>query len=233
MPPPLPVSRDFSNSSDRGQSHDMELNLSRIDVPAQLASNLGPAQLKLGAEKPTDMKVVEIAFHPSLTRAANFDDEPDDDGLYLVLQPKNAVGQMVPTPAALDIAVLDPSREGDAARIGRWTYSAVEVKAKLQPIGSNQGIHLSLPWNGPDPAADRVIVFIRYTFPDGRQVVNDKHIFVAGKGSMKTVWVPRSTDESPVTAASFERPSPIPNVIRPSGNSALGGPEAAPLPRGY
>jgi hypothetical protein len=228
MPPTLPTSKGFSVSGPKLPANDMELNLSRIEVPTQLASSQGQAQLKIAAEKPSDMRIIEITFHPALSRAANFDDEPDDDGLYLVLQPKNVSGQVVLTPANLDIAVLDPSREGDAARISRWSYTAAEVKAKIQPTGSNQGIHLTLPWNGPDPAADRVVVFVRYTFPDGRQVVNDKTLFTAGKGSMKTVWVPRNTDGSQVVAASFEqdRPTTPSNVVRPQPSFA----EPAPNP---
>ncbi len=218
QPPALPVSRTFSDAGAKPLRPDMELNLSRIEIPAQLASGREPAQLKMASQLPSDLRIVEIAFHPTLTRAANFDDEPDDDGLYLVLQPKNVAGEVVPTPATLDIAVLDPSRDENAARIGRWTYSAAEVKAKFQPLGNHQGIHLTLPWNGPDPGADRVVVFVRYTFPDGRQVVNDKTIFVSGAGSLKTVWVPRSLDGSAVVPASHaqEEPARAP-VVRPSG----------------
>lgn len=238
-PPGMPVLKDFtSNSQPNAQSksapvNNLELNLSRIEVPNQLASASGErALLKLGAEKPSDMRIVELAFHPTLSRAANFDDESDDDGLYLVLQPKNAEGQLVPTFATLEIVVHDPARIGtegqnEASRVGRWAYSANEVKSKFQPIGTSQGIHLTLPWNGPDPQADRVIVYVRYTLPDGRQVVNDKTIFVSGKGNMKTVWVPRS-DSSAVVTASGEQPladNPT-NVIRPQGSTY----EPAPKP---
>ncbi len=246
LPPGMPVLKDrggstgFSanNPSGTAPSNNLELNLSRIEVPNQLASTQSNsaagnrALLKLGSEKPADMRIVEIAFHPTLTRAANFDDESDDDGLYLVLQPKNTDGQLVPTFADLEIAVLDPAREGDsnAARIGRWSYSAIEVKTKFQPIGTSQGIHLTLPWNGPDPVADRVVVFVRYTLPDGRQVVNDKTIFVSGKGNMKTVWVPRSTDNSAVVTASAQQPIASPsnpsNVVRPPASRS----EPAPVP---
>ncbi len=239
-----------SGRSTSAPSNNLELNLSRIEVPNQLASTQSNTaagnrtQLKLGSEKPADMRIVEIAFHPTLTRAANFDDEGDDDGLYLVLQPKNTNGQLVPTFADLEIAALDPAREGDsnASRIGRWSYSAIEVKSKFQPIGTSQGIHLTLPWNGPDPLSDRVIVFVRYTMPDGRQVVNDKTIFVSGKGNMRTVWVPRSSDASTVVTASAQQPvqfnappntqQPLPpqtnptNVVRPPAAQN----EPAPVP---
>ncbi len=249
LPPGMPVLKDLSMSSqpNAAPSNNLELNLSRIDIPNQLTSSQGGgnpssanrsnrAQLTLGSERPADMRIVEIAFHPTLTRAANFDDESDDDGLYLVLQPKNVEGQLVPTFADLEVAVIDPAREGDvnSMRIGRWNYSAVEVKAKFHPIGSSQGIHLTLPWNGPDPTADRVQVFIRYTLPDGRQVVNDKTIFVSGKSSMRTVWVPRSSDNSQVVTASGEGNSSLPplnskNIV--GSQAAQNDPAPSPINR--
>ena len=245
MPPPLPVMTNGFTSSAEGRgnldpSNDLELNLSRIEVPSQLAGKAsgGQAKITMAAEKVTDTRVVELGFHPSLSRSANFDDRADDDGLYLVLQPKNERGQMVPEAADLSIVVLDPAREGDAARIGRWDYSAEEVRGKMQPIGSNQGIHLTLPWNGPDPSADRVIVFARYTFENGRQVIGQKEIFVSSDGGLRTVWAPRGTTANPaahdepvsrVAQASAESTSAAAvNVVRPAVGTTTG--EPAPPP---
>ena len=41
------------------------------------------------------------------------DDEADDDGLYLVLQPLNESGEMVPVAADLSVVILDPSGRVD------------------------------------------------------------------------------------------------------------------------
>lgn len=258
MPPPLTV----LPSGDGGLvvSNSLERNLSRVGVNAQLASRGtvvedgevvgGGATIRPAVEKVTDTRVVELAFHPSLSRAMNFDDQSDDDGLYLVLQPLNEQGQMVPGAAELSIVVLDPSREGNQARIGRWDLSAGEVQNKLRPIGSSQGIHLTLPWNGPDPGADRVIVFVRYTFTDGRQVIGEKTFFIAGDNGLQTVWAPRGeragaeasptatavagatqystpTDRSQVAQASAVSGS---HVVRPAVGSSL--PLPAPPPAG-
>lgn len=252
-PPPLPGVSQLGNGTPVAPENNLEMNLSRIEIPkqktpAQLASNtsVNQASIKIATEKVTDTRVVELAFHPSLSRAINMDDRPDDDGLYLVLQPKNERGQMVPVAADLTIFVLDPAREGDAAKIGRWEYKAADVQSKLQPIGSEQGIHFRLPWNGPDPAADRIIVFALYKFDNGRQVMGEKEIFISSDGSHKTVWTARdgaSSSVPQVASASYVTPSgerPVNNdvaaspasptlVIRPaSGTSTF---DPAPQPR--
>ena len=225
IPPPLPVVQS-NQGSDRSAApeNDFELNLSRIEIPAMLAgqSSAG-AKVTVAQEQVTDTRVIELAFHPSLCRSVNFDQQEDDDGLYLVLIPRNERGQMVPSYAKLSIVVLDPAREGESARIGRWDYSPSEVQSKMQPIGTQQGIHLSLPWNGPDPSADRVIVFARYTYENGRQVIGQKEIFVNSEHGLKTVWTPRGSGVTtpastrfPVAQASATEP-----VSPKSGNHAV------------
>ncbi len=211
MPPPLPAVTKNADGELVAPENSLEMNLSRIEVPSRLASTSSTTQatIQVASEKPTDTRVVELAFHPTLSRAINIDDRPDDDGIYLVLLPKNERGQMVPVSAELTIFALDPSREADKAQIGRWEYSAEDVKAKLQPIGSEQGIHFRLPWNGPDPGADRVVVFALYKFENGRQVMGQKEIFVSSDGSRKTVWTPRGTqgaNTDEVVTASFGEP---------------------------
>ncbi|MFK7737330.1 MAG: hypothetical protein AB8B50_14950 [Pirellulaceae bacterium] len=286
MTPPLPTSSYAPISGDRAansqpQMDALELNVSRIEIPAQFASqktlkssiqsgrtgsqssasntdfdsakkkaepnndgelNFTPgfATIRPAVEQVTDQRIVELAFHPTLSRAANFDDVTDDDGLYLVLQPRNEKGQVVPIAANLSVVILDPSRSGKAARIGRRDYSATEVKSKTVRSGSKQGIHLTLPWNGPDPNADRVIVFVRYTFPDGRQVIGEKTFFVSGPGGLKTVWAPRAEEagaststrgSSNVVSASFQSATEGQKVVRPSVGSSVGKSEIPAPPR--
>lgn len=158
---------------------------------------------------PEDTRVAEINFHPSLCRAVNLDDKGGDDGVYLVLQPLNEGREFVPLSADLLIVAIDPARDGAQARIGRWSLTAAEAEAKLQPIGSSQGIHLSLPWTGGNPEADRVIVFVRYTMTDGRQIIGEHTVLVNDARRANTVWVPRAKTNaagSEVRTASGERP---------------------------
>ena len=228
-PPPLPSVTLREDGQAVAPEDQLELNLSRVEipsgsVPAQLASATAakPGSLHITSDQITDRRIVELAFHPTLTRAIDVDDHPDDDAVYLVLQPKNERGQVVPEVAELTIIVLDPAREGDAAKMGRWQYSASEVQSKFQPIGSEQGIHLQLPWNGPDPTADRVIVFALFKFTDGRQVMGEKEILVSGESSHKTVWTARGASgvQAPaVAAASYTAP--------PAANTSTAQPPAA------
>ena len=218
MPPTLPPvkSSDGSGPLTLNAPDEMELELGRISLPAQLASTEGtaaangPARLPSAVEMPRDTRIVEVKFHPSLCRAVNLDGEGDDDGLSLVLQPLNAAGQFVPLSAELLVVAIDPSRDNSQRPPGRWNFAAEEVKAKLHPIGSSQGVHLNLPWNGTEPQADRLVVFVYYTLPDGRRVVAEQEIFLNNGHRQHTVWVPRvkaGTPRATVQTVSGQRPA--------------------------
>lgn len=222
-PPPLPPVSLRVDGSPMAPEDNLEMNLARIEIPVQqvstvLSLNNSTAQFSPSsavADEPTDTRVIELAFHPALSRAINMDERPDPDGLYLVLQPKNEHGQMVPANADLMVFALDPARQGEQAKIGRWEFTAAEVQQKLQPIGSEQGIHLRLPWTGDSPTADRVIVFALYKFPNGRQVMGEKEIYLSNDGSLKTVWSPRGAKVDSRTASSTTTPP----ISGPSANS--------------
>lgn len=144
---------------------------------------------------PSDTRIVDLKFHPTLCRALNTDQQGDDDGLYLVLQPYNSSGEFVPLPADLVVEALDLSRDEKHAMIGRWTLSAADVKAKMNPIGSSQGVHLSLSFSGPAPQCDRLLVFAYYTLADGRRLVKEQEVMLNNIHRQNAVWVPRSKGE--------------------------------------
>lgn len=203
MPPSVPaLGINPANPVTMQSDNDLEVELGQIKLPAQLASlrTVGQpdeavvrsSQIHPAAEMPSDTRIVDIKFHPSLCRAVNSDQQGDDDGLYLVLQPYNASGEFVPMPADLMVLALDLSREEKKATIGRWTLSSADVKSKMNPIGSSQGIHLSLSFSGPAPQCDRVLVFAYYTLPDGRRVVAEQEVMLNNLHRQNAVWVPRS-----------------------------------------
>ena len=63
---------------------------------------------------------------------------------------KDAAGRPVDAPADMDVAVLDPALQGEAARVARWNFTAAETAAMFRRSGSSQAIHLTTAWPG-DP----------------------------------------------------------------------------------
>ena len=115
---------------------------------------------------------VAAKIHMGLTGIHHTDSDNEVDGLYLVLSPVDETGQHVTADTPLSIVVLDPAREGDAARLGRWDFEPGEVRVSYREAPT-PSFQLPILWQDKRPAGDEVAVFIRFTLEDGTQLQSD------------------------------------------------------------
>lgn len=147
------------------------------------------------APKPTDTKVTHLFVNPS-TGGCDLDGQPGDDGLKIVLEPRNAANEYVPEVGSLSLVVLDPELIGDAARVARWDFDQDAARQVLTDSGSSQGLKLEMPWPASTPTANRLRLFVRYETPDGRRIQTDRDIYVSPPGQNLSRWTPRATEET-------------------------------------
>lgn len=143
-----------------------------------------------------DNKIVEIAFHPTMCRGHNFDDRAGDDGLYLVVIPINAIGQVLNQTGTLTVIVEDAAESKDHGRIASWEFTPEQLAETLEPIGAAQGFHLSLPWQDKIPTSKIVTVFLRYSNANGRTLVNRRDVHLRMTSTEQSVWTPRKPTAS-------------------------------------
>jgi hypothetical protein len=138
-----------------------------------------PADVRLaGATAPADgnRAVWQITLHPSLTGGIG-NGAAGDQGLLVVVEPRDQAGNIVLAPGQTSVALIDPALQGEQARLARWDFSAAETERALHR-GAEPGIHLRLPWRSAPPH-DRLNVFVRYTTRDGRKLQAERTIAVA------------------------------------------------------
>jgi hypothetical protein len=170
------------------------------DAPA--ADRAPPANLPAPPAKPieqsepepVDPKVTHIFLNPLLTGGDDFDRQPGDDGLSILLEPRNKADKYVPAAGAVSVVVLDPSKQGDAARVARWDFDLATTKQKLQRVAPARGIHLQMPWPAKAPASNKLQLFVRYETADGRKLQAEREIFVTLPGQYSHRWTPRPPD---------------------------------------
>ena len=138
-----------------------------------------------------DPRVREIDFHPTLCRGLNLDGKPGDEGLYLVLVPRNASQQFVGAAGTLTIVAEETSRDGEPVRVGRWEMSDEQLQDLLEPIGAAQGFHIKLPWQDKTPATTTIDVYVRMASTDGTTMVNRKQIHLRTSNTAPSAWTPR------------------------------------------
>lgn len=135
-----------------------------------------------------------LVINSALTRGANFDETGADDGIMLVIEPRNEQDMFVPVPGPVTISLIDPAEVGDAQRIGLWKFGLEDIEARVKrQLGNGRGITILLPWPDLPPNHSQLKVFVRYETPDGRMLESSADVVVGIKGDGQVGWTVRTT----------------------------------------
>ncbi len=145
----------------------------REDAPRRGASRLRFTQ---DEEEITDYRLDHITLNRQLTGAHNRDGHPGDEGVYIVIEPRNAADQVIDVPGKLTIVVMDPAKRGPDARIARWDYTMEEAADTFRKSLFGRGMHLELPWPAEPPQGRELSLFVRMATADGRRLIAEKRI---------------------------------------------------------
>lgn len=101
-----------------------------------------------------------VAIHAGLSGRHHHDSDDVEDGIFLVLTVADADGRPIRCEQPVSVVVLDPAQTGEAARLGRWDFTAQEVNEQFRetPLPS---IQLPILWQEARPSGDSVAVFVR------------------------------------------------------------------------
>lgn len=138
-----------------------------------------------------DTEIASLFINPFRTAGVDLDQQPGDDGLELLIEPRNAAGQFVPQAGNMTVVVLDPAAEGDAARVARWEISKTEVGRRMLDTRPERGIRMQLKWPEKRPEHAKLKLFVRYEAPDGRLIESHSDVFIALPGQLSQRWTPR------------------------------------------
>ena len=127
-------------------------------------------------------QVAAIALNRILTGGMNTGHGDGDQGLLVVVEPRDRAGRTIDAPAEVIVVVLDPAIEGEAARVARWDFSAAETAALFRRTGETEAIHLTTAWPGDPPKHNKLRLFVRYVTADGRWLEANTPIEVALPG---------------------------------------------------
>jgi hypothetical protein len=113
-------------------------------------------------------------------------------GMTIVVNVVDKIGKVVDledfdVAAELSIVILDPEKEGDEARIGRWDFSSEEVAAMVEstPIS---GFHVPVSWD-QQPSGEDVVVHVRLRAEDDEMRCDAT--LKAEKKAIIADWTPR------------------------------------------
>lgn len=145
-----------------------ELRVARTDADNLRAQLSQRGQTSLVSEQADVLyKAEAIRFNTMLTSGANRDGQPGDDGLNILLQPVDAQGDLVKLAGAIELDLLDLNRDGESQRIGRWQFTAEEVRDRWHRGFLSAGYLFQLDWQTV-PVSSELTLHARLASPDGR-----------------------------------------------------------------
>lgn len=115
--------------------------------------------------------VTQVVINSAYSSSKDFDGQPGEDGIALLLQPQTASGETVLHAGQLTVSVIDPTASSATQRIGMWKFVPSETKLFFtNNDAENRGILLELPWEQTRPQGKSVMVFVRFETSDGRRL---------------------------------------------------------------
>jgi hypothetical protein len=139
-------------------------------------------------------RVAKIALDQRATGGRNLDHRPGDDGVCMLIQPRDAEGRAMTAAAPISVVALDPGLPGEAARYARWDLTAEQAAQFYRRGPQGEGFWLELPWPKAPPLHQRLHLFARYTTSDGRKLEADREIDVVLPG--RTAHTPAQANSS-------------------------------------
>ena len=238
LPPGLepPATNDTSAAA----SHPVTLvsfNAAETEEAAEVTETKNTAETKDAAPAPSDdlsdspprpppelwqEAVTSIYLNTRRTRGEDFDRQPGDDGVSVLVEPRNRAGRFVAQPGKVSIVLLDPAEQGEAARVARWDFDADAAARCLRPRPPDRGLLFRVRWPDEPPAHERLQLFVRYETADGHRLQAQREITVrlADKVAQDETAQPPDSEVRPAAAeqtAGADSPAadpPTPTTIR-------------------
>jgi hypothetical protein len=111
------------------------------------------------------------------------DGRPGDEGLQIVLVPKDDDGSAIKVPGRLVVTAYDLARDGTKTPVGLWEIPAEKLRLYWQSGLFGSGYKLSLQWHRA-PVSDKVRVVARLTTLEGKPFETDKDVTVKPLGPL-------------------------------------------------
>ncbi len=129
---------------------------------------------------------------------------PGDEGLQVMMVPKDEEGTAVKIPGRATVTAYEITKEGFKQPIGKWEVTAEQLKKTWKSGLLGGGYSVPLQWDRA-PTTARIRVVVRFTLQDGREYEADRDANV--------VPLPGLAPRSPT----FGHELPTPTVVPPGG----------------
>ncbi len=173
---------------------------------------------------------VELTINRRMTGGMDRDRADGDEGVMVFVEPRDDEGRLSRTPGAVSVVVMDPSKTGNEARIARWDFQPHEFEKHFKKSAFGEGLLYELDWPGGTPVSRDLMLFVRYTTPDGAKLTTDAPLNIRLAGDYPREAVDEIAEARPQTAPAVE-PAQEPSRDTPRNVTVAGRSEPRPRAR--
>lgn len=102
---------------------------------------------------------------------------PGDEGVQVVLEPRDADGKLQRAPASGSVTILEVDSQGLKSPIGTWDYTPDQMRSSWKQGLLTSGFVLNCLWQAC-PKSDRVKILASFTMEDGRRFEAEKELAI-------------------------------------------------------
>ena len=139
-------------------------------LPSEELDGFSELSERLNNERTDSRLARQVFIDPEHTYGRDFDNDGEQDGISLLVQPLDEQGNVLSMAADLVISLIDPAEIGEKQRIGLWKYESYQVESFVSNQRGRRGLALELPWQRRAPRNRRLLVFVRYTTQSGERL---------------------------------------------------------------
>jgi hypothetical protein len=168
--------------------------LPQNELPPPTGPSLEP-RLIPSADGGDPSRVTRITLNHAHTKGYNADDLPGDEGVSLLIEPRDANGAVLRAAGRLSIVVLDPTLSGNAARVARWNFT--EEDAAMHHQAGTDALRFNLRWPEQLPANPNLKLYVRLTRADGQKFDAEQDLHIAVPPRTAADWTRSKQRVSP------------------------------------
>jgi hypothetical protein len=145
-----------------------------------------------------------------LTGGLNDDNDPGDEALQVLVEPKDTEGHTIKAPGSLAVTVFEITPEGIKKPLSTWRIPPNQMYRKWRSGLFSTGYYFVLPWK-VYPSSDKIRIVAQFALSDGRVFEADKDAtikLVPEKYQKK--GVPQSEFEEIPVGPGLDAPLPLP-----------------------
>ncbi len=115
----------------------------------------------------------------------------------VIVEPRNASGKIVPAVGNISLVVIDMQRQGDAARLARWDFSADQAAACIRGTVLGKRMYFHLDWPEAPIENQNLRLYVRMHTADGRFVQANAPLELESVRSILREWTKEQVTQLP------------------------------------